>query len=255
MPELAPSKSAAKPIPKVVQPRSGPLERGFSRQTTLPGRDLVIDLARADQICYAFLMNEYIRPDKDYRSTQAAEGVPRWRWTTAELVHLTDLGAFTAEDRFELIGGEIVPMSPVGRRHEVVADELDQYWGPLVTPDIWVTTERQFNLSDDTYCKPDIWIRPAAIKAPDTRGDTVLLIVEVAQTSLKFDTGTKAAVYATHGVREYWVINAETLETKVHRDPGPAGYRDTRAVPASDALIPLLVPQLVVRLSDLQLGD
>jgi Uma2 family endonuclease len=201
-------------------------------------------------------MNEHVRSSglAGRPSTQAAEGVPRWRWTTADLVHLTDLGVFTAEDRFELIGGEIVPMSPVGRRHEVVADELDQYWGPFVTPDIWVTTERQFNLSDDTYCKPDIWVRPAAIKAPDTRGDTVLLVVEVAQTSLKFDTTTKAALYAAHGVRDYWVINAETLETKVHRQPGPTGYGEIRSISANEQIIPLLVPPLTVRLADLHLG-
>jgi Uma2 family endonuclease len=200
-------------------------------------------------------MNKHVRfPGQVERPpTQAAEGVPRWRWTTAELVHLTELGAFTPEDRFELIGGEIVPMSPVGRRHEVVADELHVYWGPFATPDIWVTTERQFNLSDDTYCKPDIWVRPISIRAPDVRGDTVLLIVEVAQTSLKFDTSTKAALYAGHGVREYWVINAETLETKVHRDPGAAGYAETRTVLPSESVVPLLVPQLTVRLADLNL--
>jgi Uma2 family endonuclease len=187
--------------------------------------------------------------------TQAAEGVPRWRWTTAELIHLTDLGIFTAEDRLELIGGEIVPMSPVGRRHEVVADELHQYWRSFLTSDIWVTTERQFNLDDETYCKPDIWVRPVTIKAPDVRGNTVLLIVEVAQTSLKFDTGTKAALYAKHGVREYWVINAETLETKVHRVPGATGYGETRMVAASEQLVSLLVPLLAVRIADLNLGD
>ena len=214
-------------------------------------------LACAYLVCYDLAMNEHVRLPKPAPRvpTQAAEGVPRWRWTTAELVHLTDLGMFTAEDRFELIGGEIVPMSPVGHRHELIADELDQYWGPFVTSDIWVTTERQLNLSDETYVKPDIWVRPAALRAPDTRGDTVLLIVEVAQTSLKFDTGTKAALYASHGVREYWVINAETLNTRVHRVPGAAGYGDAVTVPAGETLTPLLVPQLTTRLADLNLGD
>ena len=202
-------------------------------------------------------MNEHVRIPKPAprAPTQAAEGVPRWRWTTSELVHLTDLGAFTAEDRFELIGGEIVPMSPVGRRHELVADELHQHWVPNLPAEARATTERQFNLSDDTYVKPDIWVRPSSIRAPDARGDTVLLIVEVAQTSLKFDTGTKAALYARHGVREYWVINAETLDTQVHRVPGASGYADVRTVPAGETLTPLLVPQLTVRLADLNLGD
>lgn len=61
-------------------------------------------------------MNEMAPPVCGSRVTQAAEGLPRWRWTTSELERLTALGAFRDEDRFELIGGEIVPMSPVGRR-------------------------------------------------------------------------------------------------------------------------------------------
>ena len=201
-------------------------------------------------------MNEHVRTTgPDGRSTtQAAEGLPRWRWTTADLVRLTDLGVFSAEDRFELIGGEIVPMSPVGRRHELIADELHQYWVTRLPPEARATTERQFNLTDDTYVKPDIWIRPASIRSPDVRGDTVLLIVEVAQTSLKFDTGTKAAVYASHGVREYWVINAETMATRVHHGPSPNGYANTLDVPPTGLLTPLLVPQLAVRLADLDLG-
>jgi Uma2 family endonuclease len=200
-------------------------------------------------------MNEQLRHGRNRPTTQAAEGVPRWRWTTAELIRLTDLGVFTAEDRMELIGGEIVPMSPVGRRHELVADELAQYFTPLLPKTVRLTTERQFNLSDETYTKPDICLWPAAIKAPDVRGDTVLLIVEVAQTSLKFDTSTKAALYAAHGVRDYWVINAERLETKVHRAPGPSGYAESRSLSASETLTPLLVPQLAVNIAALDLGD
>jgi Uma2 family endonuclease len=200
-------------------------------------------------------MNEQLRAGRQRPTTQAAEGLPRWRWTTAELIRLTDLGVFTAEDRMELIGGEIVPMSPVGRRHEVVADELAQYFTPLLPKTVRLTTERQFNLSDETYTKPDICLWPATIKAPDVRGDTVLLIVEVAQTSLKFDTSTKAALYASHGVRDYWVINAETLETKVHRGPAPSVYAETRTLTANEVLVPLLVPQLSVRLESLDLGE
>ncbi len=56
--------------------------------------------------------------------TRAAEGLPRWRWTVAELERLAESGVFKDQDRFELIGGEIVPMSPKGRRHEIVRGEL-----------------------------------------------------------------------------------------------------------------------------------
>lgn len=198
-------------------------------------------------------MNEITHPTRGRPTTQAAEGLPRWRWTTAELVRLTQLGAFTAEDRFELIGGEIVPMSPVGRRHEVLASLIEDYLRPVAPPEIRIRTERQLNLTDDTYTKPDIFVHAAAILPPDVRADTVLLVIEVADTSFDFDTSTKAARYAMHGVREYWVVNARTLETRVHRAPGPQGFADVIPVAAATPLVSLLVPSLTIRLADLQL--
>ena len=54
-------------------------------------------------------------------------------------------------------------------------------------------------------------------------------------------------------MREYWVINAETMETRVHREPSPTGYRQTTEVPSSGRLVPLLVPALAVTLGTLEL--
>jgi Uma2 family endonuclease len=197
-------------------------------------------------------MNEHTRPTTR-PPTQAAEGVPRWRWTTAELLRLTELGTFDPQDRFELIGGEIVPMSPKGRRHELIADELGRYWSLRVTTDIWVSTERQFNLSDDTYTAPDLLVRPSDVKVYDVRGDTALLVVEIAQSSLAYDQTTKAALYARFGVREYWVIDVTILETHVHLAPGPEGYASVTAHPGDATLQPTLVPALAVRLRDLDI--
>ena len=199
-------------------------------------------------------MNELVHPIRKRRATQAAEGLPRWRWTTAELVRLTEIGAFTAEDRFELIGGEIVPMSPTGRRHEVVAEKLERYFRGRETERFHIVNERQFNLDDDTYAEPDLLVRPAELLTVDVRGDTVLLVVEVGVTSLDYDLATKAQLYARYGVREYWVIDARTLSTRVHRRPGPDGYADKTEVAGTGLLTPLLVPELAVRLGDLRVG-
>jgi Uma2 family endonuclease len=198
-------------------------------------------------------MNEIAPPKAGVRTTQAAEGIPRWRWTTAELLRLAELGAFADGDRFELIGGEIVPMSPKGRRHEVVSDELQKFWAPLAQPDLWVGAERQFNLGEDTYVLPDLIVRPATVKTYDLRGADALLVVEVSDSSLAYDSQAKALLYARHGVREYWVINAQTLETIVHRNAGETGYGTVRTHAAGELMTPLAAPQLAVRLADLDL--
>ena len=194
-----------------------------------------------------------LRASTTLRTTQAAEGLPRWRWTTDELVKLTDLGVFTEYDRFELIGGEIVPMSPRGRRHELVGDELAQFWIPQLPGVVRTGQERQLNLDEATYTNPDLLLRPANIKMPDVRGDTVILVIEVADSSMAADMKTKAALYARFGVREYWVVEAWSLITHVHREPTAAGYVSVSQVAADVEQAPQLVPDLKVTMAKLDL--
>ena len=118
-------------------------------------------------------------------------------------------------------------------------------------PMAWL--EAQFNLAEDAYTKPDIVVRPAAVRSPDLTGESVLLVIEVADSSLAYDQGAKALLYAQYGVREYWVVDVRTLATRVHREPGPQGYGQVVEIAADDLLMPLLVPALAVRLADLSL--
>ena len=196
-------------------------------------------------------MNEQLRTHTLGLTTRAAEGLPRRRWTTAELERMVAAGILDPDERFELIGGEVVPMSPKGRRHEIVRDELTVRWTKSAPAGIWVSAEPQLNLSDDVYTIPDLALRPTDILMPDVRGPSVLLVIEVAETSLQYDMTTKAALYAAHGVRDYWVIEARTLMTKVMRDPSATGYASITPHAGSELLVPQLAPALAIRLEDL----
>jgi Uma2 family endonuclease len=199
-------------------------------------------------------MNEHLRARPPVRTTQAAEGLPRRRWTTAELLAMTELGVLDPDEPMELLGGEIVPMSPAGRRHEVITDELAQYWGKRLPPAVCVSVERQFNLEEATYTEPDLIVRPASIKTYDLKGSEALLVVEVADTSFTKDVGVKARIYATFGVREYWVIDAMSPATTVHREPSADGhYAHIEVLSGEAELVPTLIASLAVRLSQLDL--
>ena len=163
-------------------------------------------------------------------------------------------GYFHDEERFELVGGEIVPMMAAkGRRHELIRGELALRLARETPQDIFVISEPQFNLTDDTYLNPDILVHPTAVKTPDVRGVDALLVVEVAETSLRYDLNTKAPIYAAHGVREYWVINTATLTTLVHRDPSGKEYGSKQEIAPDTRLAPMLVPSFAVSLRTLQL--
>jgi Uma2 family endonuclease len=199
-------------------------------------------------------MNKIFIPPPQRPTTQAADGLPRWRWTVAEIEKMSADGYFHDDERFELVGGEIVPMSPKGRRHEIIRGELALRLSRSTPKELFVVSEPQFNLADDTYLNPDILVHPATIKTPDVRGGDALLLVEVADTSLRYDLNTKAPIYAAHGVPEYWVINAGTLTTMVHKNPSAQGYRSVQEIAPGATLAPSLVPAFAVSLGALELG-
>jgi len=199
-------------------------------------------------------MNEHLRPNRFPSTTQAAEGLPRRRWTVAEIEAMVAKGIILEGERFELVGGEVVPMSPKGIRHEVVKAALQQHWFPLIVGSpINLITETTLYVSVDEFRDPDFLFWPRNLPLKEVTTASAVLLVEVADTSLSYDLNLKAPAYASLGLREYWVINANTLVTTIHRNPGPDGYPPPRRAGPDDLLEPLLAPQLAVRLTDLGL--
>jgi Uma2 family endonuclease len=188
------------------------------------------------------------------RTTRAAEGLDRWRWTTAELVTLRRMGMFADEDRFELFDGEMVPTGKESRRHAIIADRIIQAWRLRDLVGLRVGENKQFNLDDATYTKPDILVWAKGQEIPDVRGPDVLVLVEVADSSLDKDLITKRDLYARFGVREYWVIDAEALTVRVHKRLTDGAYGDIRTHTATETIIPGLAPALALRLADFAAG-
>ena len=199
-------------------------------------------------------MNE-IRPVPRQRATtQVADGLPRLAWTVEEFDTLAGHGFFTEDDRIELIGGDLVPMSPKGNRHEIVRGDFGRWLSDHLPNDIKIYIEPGWRADPTHYLEPDILIFPGSVSLDGLPASEVLLIIEIAHSSLAYDSGVKARTYATLGVREYWVVNAKTLDTIVHLQPGEQGYGKISTVAASETLAPLALPALSVSLGDLKIG-
>jgi Uma2 family endonuclease len=189
------------------------------------------------------------------RVTSAAEGLPRRRFTVAEVEAMVAAGVMEEDERVELIGGELVPMSPKGNQHEVVKSALLARWYRTSPDDVLLTPETTFRLSEDTYLEPDIVIYPRASGLRGLTGANVLLVVEIADSSLHYDTGRKAALYASFGIRELWVVDAVRLTARVFREPTADGYRDTQDFGPAERLVPLIAPgAFALRLDELELS-
>jgi Uma2 family endonuclease len=186
-------------------------------------------------------------------TTNAAEGLPRRHFTFAELEQMSAAGILHEDEHIELIGGDIVAMFPRGERHEVLKTALTIYWAPKLPSDLLFITETTFRMSDDTYFEPDFVFYPKEGGWKGLGATTAKLVVEVADSSLGYDIGRKAALYASFGIAELWVIHAVTQQTRIHRAPTATGYRSNVDLPSTETLVPELVPAMAVRLADLDL--
>jgi Uma2 family endonuclease len=183
----------------------------------------------------------------------AAEGLPRRPFTVAELEQMVAAGILDEDERIELIGGEVVPMSPKGNRHEMLKSALNMYWVPTLPDDLLVVTETTFRFTEDTYLEPDFVFYPKASGIKGLSAATARLVVEVADSSLGYDLGRKAGLYAGFGIAELWVIDAVKLRTRIHREPTASGYGSIVDASPGERLVPTLVPALAVTLSELEL--
>ncbi len=184
-------------------------------------------------------------------ATRAAEGLPRRSFTVVEIRRMVETGIIAEDENFELIEGEVVPMSAKGNQHEVIKAALIDVFAPR-PKQFRLALETSVYLDDRTFIEPDICLYPRRLMPEDVRGSDLLLVIEVSGASLGYDRGLKARVYAKHGVPELWVVETETRVTWVHRGPQPDGNWGSIARVAADAPVsPGALPQISVRMGDL----
>ena len=198
-------------------------------------------------------MNHHPRHPELSPTTQAAEGLARRRWSVAEIDDMVAKGIFAEDERFELIGGEIVPMQSKGARHEAAKIALNRFFQRKAPDTLEVAQATTLRLDTDTFVEPDFCVFARGLDLKALNGSAVLLAVEIADSSLAYDLGRKIGIYAAYGVPEVWVINANTLVTRVHRDLGAQGYAIKHEIAPEQALTPVHAKQLAVTLASLGL--
>lgn len=181
------------------------------------------------------------------RTSGAGMGVvaERKRFTVDEYHKLGQAGVLSESDRIELIEGELIQMPPIGSVHAGVVARLDRAFQASLRQQLMVWTQNPLSLPPLSEPQPDL----ALVKR---RGDDylgslpgasdVLLVIEVADTTLAYDRDVKMTLYARHGIPEAWLIDVNAARLEMHRDPGPEGYR-TLLRPDRDASVsPLALP-------------
>lgn len=186
------------------------------------------------------------------------EGVPvraeKRRFSVHEYHRMAEVGILSEDDRVELIEGEIVKMSPIGSRHAACVDRLNRLLNRLTDLSAIVRVQSPILLNGNSEPEPDISLlrsRDDFYTGGHPMPDDVLLLIEVADTSVERDLETKLPLYARAGIPEAWLVNltAETIEVNSRPDSGE--YRETVRVKRGETVTSRTIPGLEVAADDI----
>jgi Uma2 family endonuclease len=155
--------------------------------------------------------------DKDAYGTIPEGELPTWRWDFDQYMRMTEAGLLP-ERGVELIDGEILDMAAQKYPHAICVSKSVRVLMEMFPEPMWVKVESTLRFSDLSAPEPDVALLPRIESDPQAALDP-LLIVEVSDTSLDYDRGEKAELYAAHRVPDYWIINIRDRVVEVHRNP------------------------------------
>jgi Uma2 family endonuclease len=182
------------------------------------------------------------------------DGLAPHRFTVADYYRMLEAGILHEDDRVELLGGQVVDMSPVGPLHAATTDRTGDRLAAQTAGRALVRRQNPLDLGEWDAPEPDLAVvRPRAdyyAEGHPTAAD-VLLLVEVADSSLTHDQYTKAAIYAAAGITEVWVVNVPQRVLEVYRAPGLPGYQERQTHQSGERVAPLAFPDLQLAVADL----
>jgi len=188
-------------------------------------------------------------PEARYKAPITPTG--RLRLTLKDVLAMREAGVLPPESRFELFDGELLPMPDEGDLHIDALTAVYEWLLAQFGTDYAVHMRAPINLAEDTQLAPDLAVWPKGIRAAEMDQNHALLLVEITDTTKRYDLKVKAARYARAGVREYWALDVNARRLWAHRRPLGQDWAEKRAVVGDEPVSPLFAPQAELRVSEL----
>jgi Uma2 family endonuclease len=176
-------------------------------------------------------------------------GVARRRFTTAEYHAMAEAGVLAEDERVELITGEIVRMTPIGSQHAGCVRSLTRQLTRGLGDRALVAVQDPIVLGDATEPQPDTTVlrfREDDYRSLHPKPADVLLVIEVADTSVDYDRNVKLPLYAQAGIPEAWLVRLREACVEIHRQPAATGYQEMRTLRSGETISSLAFPDLAV---------
>jgi Uma2 family endonuclease len=176
----------------------------------------------------------------------------RKRFTVTDFQQMVDCGILQEDDRCELLNGEIVNRSPIGRRHASKVNRLAQLFHEIARGMLIVSTQNPIELRPFSQPEPDIGLlrwQEDFYESGHPKAKDVYLLIEVADSTLETDRNIKLPLYAQTGIVEVWIVNLQDNVIEVYRQPMETNYTMTQIFTSGQILTIEALPQISIEVN------
>jgi Uma2 family endonuclease len=180
-------------------------------------------------------------------------GVRRWPITVESVECMLRAGILNEDDPIELIEGELFEMPPAGDWHNAGVNALTRRFSALAPDSPLVQAQSGIRISPTSSPEPDIALltfRADFYRAGGAGPGDVLLVVEVSDSTVKFDRDVKLPLYARAGIPEVWIVTREPAAIEVYRSPREGIYTERLTCLRGDSVSPLSLPDVRIAVTD-----
>jgi Uma2 family endonuclease len=177
-------------------------------------------------------------------------------WTVEDYHRMIQAGILTADDRVELLDGQIVEMVPQEPPHASNTSSFGNNLVILFSGKAWIRTQLPISIAPNSEPEPDIAVVRIDDRCYRDRHPTpedVFLVIEIADSTLYRDRNRKAKIYASAGIGEYWIVNVNARQVIVLREPQGDMYQSEQIFAASDRISAVAFPEIDIELQHLLL--
>lgn len=178
----------------------------------------------------------------------------RRRFTVDEYYRMAKAGILQRDERLELLEGEIIQMSPIGNRHAGSVKTMNEQFVPRLLGRATVSIQDPVHLADGSEPVPDVMLlryRADRYAGAHPVPADVLLLVEVSDTTLRYDRDRKLLIYARAGIPEFWIVDLGHNRVLVYRQPGEDGYWQEFVVRSNGTLTPMAFPDITLSVAEI----
>ena len=182
--------------------------------------------------------------------------IVRRHFNITEYYRMAAAGVLSEDDRVELIEGEIVEMNPIGSRHAACVGRLTEFLGRMVSGEAIIWVQNPVQVNDYSEPLPDVALlkrRDDFYAQANPQPADVLLIIEVADSSVEYDRDIKIPLYAGGGIPEVWLVNLPKETIEIYTQPVGDAYQEIRIVKRGEPLAAKSIPSLIID-ADVVLG-